>query len=80
MGIKQKEPTYRFHIPMTEDQIKFLDQLGMEAKRTGGYKLAKTVIIRACLEALKKLSIDLRGVKTEKELTGRILEAIRKYK
>jgi hypothetical protein len=80
MGIKQKEPTYRFHIPMTENQIKFLDELGMEAKRTGGYKLAKTVIIRACLEALKKLPINLRGVKTEKDLTERILEAAKRYK
>ena len=75
-----KEPTYRFHIPMTENQIKFLDELGMEAKRTGGYKLAKTVIIRACLEVLKKLNINLQGVKTEKDLTERILEAVKKHK
>ncbi|MBN3032542.1 MAG: hypothetical protein JW873_00410 [Candidatus Saganbacteria bacterium] len=65
---------------MSEGQIKFLDELGMRAKRTGGYKLAKTVIIRACLEVLRKLSIDLRGVKTEKELAARILDAVRKYK
>lgn len=59
----------------------FLQELGNETRRLGGYHLAKTVIVRSMARALRKLKssgrLDLREVFTEDEFTGRILRACR---
>ena len=49
-------------------------------KSSGGYKLPKSYIIRALLDAAMNLKIDVSKVKSEEELVGRILDAINRYK
>lgn len=48
-------------------------------KATGGYKLPKSYVIRSMINALMKLKINVSGVKSEKDLEEKIVEAIKKY-
>lgn len=59
---------------------RYLDGLSLQAKTSGGRKLAIAEIIRATLNVLKKIDLDVLGVKTEKELEQRIFEAFTEYK
>ena len=56
------------------------ESLSNEMKSSGGYKLPKSYIIRALLEAAMTLKIDVSKVKTEEELVKRIKEAIKRHK
>ena len=75
---------HRVPVVMPLEMSDFLDQVGSEAKRSGGFKLAKTVILRALIRAMQtvdeQIGIDLTGVKTEDELKERLLTAYRKYR
>lgn len=72
-------------VPMPKELVKFLHNLGLNAKTPeGGYKMAKATIVRAICEALeevdRKVGIDLRGVTTQGEVKQRILTALKKYR
>jgi hypothetical protein len=71
---------FRVPISITKDMEKWLQDLSNQMKSSGGYKLPKSYIIRALLEAAMELKIDLEGVKTEDELAKRISEAIKRYR
>jgi hypothetical protein len=71
---------FRVPISIRREMEVWLRDLGNEMKSSGGYKLPKSYVIRALLDALKKLNIDVSGVKTEEELSKRILNAIKHYK
>jgi len=71
---------FRVPISITKGMESWLHDLSNKMKSTGGYKLPKSYIIRALLDAAMKLNIDSTGVKTEQELASRILKAIRSYK
>jgi len=70
-------------IPMPQRMVKFLHDLGIEARTGNGRVMAKTDIIRAVVEVLeeidKKVKIDLSGTRTQDEIKDRIKEAIKKY-
>lgn len=57
----------------------WLQDLSSRMKSSGGYKLPKSYIIRALLDAAMHLKIDVSGVKTEKELVERIKKAIKQF-
>lgn len=58
----------------------WLQGLSNKMKSSGGYKLPKSYIIRALLDAAMQLNIDVTCIKTEEELVKRILGAIKRYK
>lgn len=59
---------------------RYLDEFSLQAKTSGGRKLAIAEIIRAMPNVLKKMDLDVTGAKTEKELEQKILEVFTKYK
>ena len=78
--MKTKDLSYKVHVPMDKELIQWLENTGIDAKEGGGFKLAKSVIIRACVRSVMKLpAIDLTGVKDEEVLTKRITKAMKKY-
>ncbi len=72
---------FRVPISITKGMDAGLQDLSSRMKASGGYKLPKSYILRALLSAVMKLKgIDVSGVKTEDELTVRILDAIKQHK
>jgi len=71
---------FRVPISITKEMEAWLQNLSSRMKSSEGYKLPRSYIIRALVDAAMELKIDVSGVKTEKELTERILDAIRHYK
>ena len=70
---------FRVPISITGEMELWLQKLSNEMKTTGGYKLPKSYVIRSMINALMKLKIDVAGVKSEKDLEKKIVEAIKKY-
>lgn len=68
----------RVNLTLPDSLDRVLQELGNNARATGGYKLPKTMIMRALVRLLMQLDIDPSGVKTEDELLERILKAIKK--
>ena len=71
---------FRVPISITKDMECWLQDLSNKMKSSGGYKLPKSYIIRALLDAAMQLNIDMTQIKTEEELVKRILKAIKQYK
>ena len=78
------ETLHRVPVVMPLDLADYLADLGSEAKMGGGFKLAKTTIIKALVRAMRvvdeEVGIDLAGVKTEAELKARLLKAYGEYR
>ncbi len=68
----------RTSVILDEPIDRWLQDLGVLCKSSGGKKLRKTTIIRAVIRALMRLdTLDVSGVGDEDELRDRIVEAIR---
>jgi hypothetical protein len=70
----------RIPITITPEIEKWLEDLRTEMRKSGGYKLPKSYIMRSILDAMMDLEIDVIGTKTEKELKIKISESVEKYK
>ena len=70
----------RLPIRVTIEMEEWLNSLSLQIKKNGGYKLPKSYVIRSLLNAVMKLKIDTKGIKTEKDLTEKITEAMKKFK
>lgn len=66
------------HVGMSRRQICFLDKLSKACKFSGGKTLSRSVIMRAFLTVVKDLELDVKNVKTEKELKEKILISFKK--
>lgn len=75
-----KKNLFRIPISVTKDMEYWLQKLSNEMKASGGYKLPKSYILRSLLTAAMKLNVDVSEVKTEKELTKRFIDAVRRFK
>lgn len=71
---------FRVPISITKEMEVWLQDLSNQMKSSGGYKLPKSYIIRALLNAGMSLKIDVSGIKTEEELVKTIKEAIKRYR
>ena len=71
---------FRVPISITKEMEAWLQDLSSQMKSSGGYKLPKSYIIRALLNAAMSLKIDVSGVKKEEELVKMIKEAIKRYR
>ncbi len=74
-----KENYIRVPITMPDDMVSYLEENSLKSKVTGGHKLANTEIVRAAINAIRKLDIDYTAVKDEDDLRNRILEAKASY-
>jgi hypothetical protein len=77
--IEKKQDYFRVPITMPSDMVAYLENLGIECKRSGGHKIANTMIVRCAIRLLMDMNLDLSKVKTEEELENRIKKAARKY-
>ncbi|MFC1717621.1 hypothetical protein ACFL6S_28425 [Candidatus Poribacteria bacterium] len=73
-----KSEYIRVNLTLPDELDRVLQELGNDARATGGYKLPKTMIMRALVRLLMKLDVDPSGVRTEDELLERILQATKK--
>lgn len=70
----------RIPVTITPEVDEWLENLRSKMKKSGGYKLPKSYILRAILNAMMDLRIDVMGIKTEKDLNIKVCEAVEKYK
>lgn len=73
-----KSEYIRVNLTLPDELDRVLQELGNDARAAGGYKLPKTMIMRALIRLLMTLDIDPSGVKTEEELLERITQATKK--
>jgi len=78
--MERKQDYFRVPITMPSEMVSFLENLGIECKKSGGHKIANTEIVRSLIRLLMDMDIDLSRVKTEEELEDRVKEAARRYK
>ena len=77
-GKGDKSEYIRVNLTLPDELDRVLQKLGSDARATGGYKIPKTMIMRALIRVLMTLDIDPSGVKTEDEFLDRVLNAIKK--
>jgi len=78
--VERKQDYFRVPITMPSDMVSFLENLGVECRKSGGHKIANTMIVRSLIRLLISLDLDISGVKSEEELEERIKDAARRYK
>ena len=78
-----KADYWKMSLTLPEDLVKFLEELSTNCKKSGGFKIARTEIIRAMIRALAELDkkglIDISQVCNEDQLEERIVEAMKKF-
>jgi len=78
--IERKQDYFRVPITMPSDMVAYLEDLGIQCKKSGGHKIANTMIVRSAIKLVMELDPDISGVKTEEELESRLKEAAKRYK
>ena len=78
--VERKQDYFRVPITMPSDMVAYLEDLGIQCKKSGGHKIANTMIVRSVIRLLMAIEPDISKVKTEEELESRLKEAARKYK
>lgn len=78
--MERKQDYFRVPITMPSGMVSFLENLGIECKKSGGHKIANTEIVRCLVKLLMELDLDLSGIKTEEELEARIKDAAKRFK
>ena len=73
-----KSEYIRVNLTLPDELDRVLQELGNDTRAAGGYKIPKTMIMRALVRLLMTLNIDPSGIKTEDELLERILQAVKK--
>jgi len=79
-GEDAKSDYIRVNLTLPDDLDRVLQKVGNDARASGGYKIPKTLIMRALVRLLMELNVDPSGVKTEEEFLDRILDAVKKKK
>ena len=77
MAIYDKKIT----ITMNSDMIRFLKGFSESLREKNGFALGMTTIVRSLISVLDEIEnkIDLHGIKSQEELTQRIIDAIKAY-
>ena len=69
---------HKVTITISDGALDWFYELSRRMKKNGGYKLPRSYIIRALINVSMKLDIDVKGVKTEKDLEERIIRGCKK--
>ena len=78
--VEKKQDYFRVPITMPSDMVSFLENLGIECKKSGGHKIANTMIVRSAIRLLMDMDLDISEVRSEEELESRIKDAAKRYK
>ena len=80
----QREQTEQSKIAMIKlsvflnsEEYAYLETLASTAKFSGGKKISKTKLIESMVRAFSTTKLDVRGVKTDKELLERVIAQLR---
>ena len=75
--------TYDKKITLTlnSEMIRFLKEFSEQLREQDGYALGMTTIVRSLISVLGELEnkIDLQEIKSQEELTKRIIDAVKAY-
>ncbi len=75
---KKKDPIYRkTSLLVTEEQLFWLEETCLQARKDSGKVLHKAEIIRALIEVARDVHLDLSGLESEEELAQRLATALR---
>jgi len=68
-------------ITLNSDMIRFLKEFSEQLREQDGYALGMTTIVRSLISVLGEIEdkVDLHGIKSQEELTRRIIDAIKAY-
>jgi len=69
---------HKVTITISDEALDWFHELRKAMKKNGGYRLPRSYIIRALINVCMKLDIDVKGVKTEKDLEEKIVRACKK--
>lgn len=66
---------------MNSDMIRFLKEFSEKLREQYGHALGMTTIVRSLISVLGELEnkIDLQEIKSQEELTKRIIDAVKAY-
>lgn len=78
--VEKKQDYFRVPITMPSDMVSYLENLGIECKKSGGHKIANTMIVRCAIRLLVDMDLDISKVRSEEELEERMKRAAKKYK
>ena len=78
--VERKQDYFRVPITMPSDMVSFLENLGIECKKSGGHKIANTMIVRSAVKLLMDMDLDISEVRSEEELENRIKNAAKRYR
>ncbi|MCE5329294.1 hypothetical protein LLG07_03045 [bacterium] len=78
--IEKKQDYFRVPITMPSDMVAYLEDLGIQCKKSGGHKIANTMIVRAAVKLIMEIDPDITGVRSEEELEARFKNAAKRYK
>ncbi|PIQ79279.1 MAG: hypothetical protein COV79_04020 [Parcubacteria group bacterium CG11_big_fil_rev_8_21_14_0_20_41_14] len=67
---------YHLSVTVPVELVKYLEWVGLEARRSGGLRLPKASIVRALVNVLMRMEVDVSGVTTQEELEERIWAAM----
>jgi len=70
---------HKVTITISDEVLDWFYQMSRRMKKSKGYKLPRSYIIRALINVCMKLDVNVKGVKTEKDLEEKILEAVKKH-
>ena len=77
---ERKQDYFRVPITMPSYMVSFLENMGIECKKSGGHKIANTMIVRSAIKLLMDMDLDISEVRSEEELESRIKDAAKRYK
>jgi len=69
--------TIKLSVFLSREEDAYLEGLSSTAKFSGGKKLSKTRLIEAMVRAFRTTRLDVRGVKTDEELSRRAIAQMR---
>ena len=69
--------TIKLSVFLSREEDAYLESLSSTAKFSGGKKLSKTRLIEAMVRAFRGSKLDVRGVKTDEELSKRVTAQLR---
>ena len=67
---------HRVIASLNREQVDYLDRLGKDAQFSSGFKLSRTQILAAMVNALKRLDLTGEGITTAEQFEQRILDAM----
>lgn len=76
--MKTRANAYNRRIGLTKKQARFIDRLVSDIRYYNGKKFTRSQVVSAVFKAIKLMEFQVGGVKTERELSKRFIQACKK--